>query len=152
LNRIACLQAWRGRRGGESAIAEFVSRVAEDMRRAHRRLGNLADLWHQLLPPEIVQCTALTGKRGGVLHVAADSAAVAFQLDRLLREGIESELRKRYGGTLVRIRIRVEPIDPNAPADHRARQAGTNSKSSRTGRSGSSNVYRSPGRRRSRNG
>jgi hypothetical protein len=152
LNRIQRLQAWRGRRGGESAIADFVSRVAEDTRRAHRRLGNLADLWQQLLPPEIVQCTALTGMRGGVLHVAADSAAVAFQLDRLLRGGIESELRHGYGGTLTRIRIRVEPLDPNGPADNRARQAKITSKSKQAGRASASNTYRSSSRRCSRKG
>lgn len=116
LQRIGQLQAWRGRRPFDPSIAGFVSAVADGAQRTQRRLGELAELWQELLPPEIANQTALAGLRGGVLQVTADSSAVSFELDRLLRGGVEADLRRRYRGTLVRIRIRVEQIAAGANA------------------------------------
>jgi hypothetical protein len=116
LQRLLQLQASRGRRPADASIAGPVLSVADSAQRTQRRLGELAELWQELLPRDLVQHTALAGFRGGVLQVTTDSAATSFELDRLLRGGIEAQLRRRFRGTLVRIRMRVEPLDPLATA------------------------------------
>jgi hypothetical protein len=110
LAQLTQLQTLRGRRAFEPSIANSVVSVAGDAQRAHKRLGALAELWQEILPPPIVQATALASMRGGVLQVTADSSAVSFELDRLLRGGAEAQLRQRYRGTLTRIRVRVQPL------------------------------------------
>ncbi len=59
------------------------------------------------MPAEIVARTRLTALRGGVARVVVDSASTAYELDRMLRGGLEQQLRRRFRGTLVRIRISI---------------------------------------------
>src|SRR5687767_2629587 len=84
LDEIKQLQAWRGRRGGDPSIARLVALAGDNAERTHRRLGQLIDLWQQLLPAEVASRTVLAGIRNGVLLVKVDSAATAFEVDRLL--------------------------------------------------------------------
>jgi hypothetical protein len=56
---------------------------------------------------ELAGRTRVTAIRGGVVHVAADSASTVYELDRLLRGGLEQEIRRRYQATLTRIKVTV---------------------------------------------
>jgi hypothetical protein len=123
LTRIAQLQSWRGRKTFEPSIARAVLSVADQAQRTQRRLGELADLWQELVPGEVAAQSALAGLRSGVLHVLADSAAAAFELDRLLRSGLEAELRTRYRGTLSRVRVRVGSLEHEQNASPRSDRA-----------------------------
>lgn len=135
LLRIEQLQAWRGRRIGDPSIAGTVLSLASETSRLQRLLGDITDLWLQLVPPEIVAHTALTALRGGVLHVTADSAAVSFQLDRALRAGLETELRRHYRGTLLRVRLRVQPLEnPTTGGATSAQRRGQQSRAPSGGR------------------
>jgi hypothetical protein len=104
---IERLRKQRVRGPREESLSEFMSITGAETRRTQAKLGRLIALWQDLVPRELVDHTALTGFRGGVLHVLADSAAVSFQLDRLLRCGLMDELRQRFNGTLTRVRVRV---------------------------------------------
>lgn len=88
-----------------------VQSTAENARRTHKRLGSIIDLWELLVPAELATRTRIQHMRGGMLHVHVDSSATAYELDRLLREGLEQEIRSRYRGTLARVRVRVAPDD-----------------------------------------
>ena len=112
LDEIKQLQAWRGRRGGDPSIARLVAVAGDNAERTHRRLGQLIDLWQQLLPAQVASRTVLAGIRNGVLLVKVDSSATAFEVDRLLRGGVAAELRTRYRGTLLRVKTTVQPLDP----------------------------------------
>lgn len=111
LDEIKQLQAWRGRGRGDPSIAKLVGSAGDKAERTHRRLGQLIDLWQELMPKEVVERSVLGGLRNGVLVVKVDSAATAFDVDRLLRGGVEADLRKRYRGTLLRVKTSVEPLD-----------------------------------------
>jgi hypothetical protein len=87
------------------SIARDVTAVARHAARTQRRLGTIIELWEAVIPSELAAHTAVTGLRGGVLFVRADSAAVAYELDRRLRDGLEQALRSRFPSTLVRIRV-----------------------------------------------
>ena len=106
-HEIRRLQSLRGRRDKDLSIAGIIDSVQEQAIRTNKRLGELIELWDELVPAPIAEATTLIGLRGGVLRVAADSSAVAYELDRHLREGLLAELRGRYRGTLARVKVQL---------------------------------------------
>ncbi len=71
-----------------------------------RQLGQLAELWTQQVPEALASRTRLVGLSRGVLHVEADDSATVYELDRLLRGGLERELLLAFKGPSLR-RVRV---------------------------------------------
>ena len=104
---IEKLREHRTRPERDTSIASLVRQTAESAARTHRRLGEIIELWEQVIPAELAAHTRITTLRGGMLYVDADSASDRFELDRVLREGAEQELRRRYGGTRVGVRVKI---------------------------------------------
>lgn len=111
IQQIKQLQAWRGRKPRDLSIAALMEAAVEDAAKTHKKLGELIELWRELLPEEVASQTVLTGFRSGVLQVKVDSSATMFEVDRLLRGGVEAELRRRFRGSLSRVRTRIGPLD-----------------------------------------
>ncbi len=109
LRQIEQLRRHRVRGGRDPSITRFVEAVQDQATRSHRKLGQLIDLWEQVIPPEIARRTALTGLRGGTAHVAVDSASTSYEVDRLLREGALGVLKRQFKGSLHRVRVRIAP-------------------------------------------
>lgn len=97
----------RARRRPPLTICGDVRAVAAEATRTHRRLGHLIELWEAMVPREVADHTTLVALRRGVAHVSVDSASTGYELDRLLRGGLTEDLRRRFRGTLVRVKIRV---------------------------------------------
>ena len=106
-SEIEKLRGFRQWRGKDVSITALVSAQQRQAASVHRRLGELIELWTEHVPPNIAAHTTLTTMRGGVLHVAAESSAVRFEADRLLRGGLLAELRRHYRGTLSTVKITV---------------------------------------------
>ncbi len=101
----------RTRRDTAHALGEFLPKqYARDVDRPYRRLGALADLWQTQIPERIASKTALASFNRGVLTVHVVDSTTRYDLDRLLRGGIEAELRRSFrGGTLNRVKVVVKP-------------------------------------------
>ncbi|HRP62429.1 MAG TPA: DUF721 domain-containing protein [Phycisphaerales bacterium] len=108
---IEQLREHRARPQRETTMDGVIRSIADSARRTHKKLGSMIELWEQLVPAEIASHTAVVGLTRGVLHVHVDSASTAYQLDRLLREGLETQLRDTYRGTLVRVRTKIGPLE-----------------------------------------
>ncbi len=108
---IEQLRRHRQRRERDLSIAQLVGAMADDARRTQRRLGALIDLWSQMVPRELEKHSRVVGVRGGVAAVQCDSASTKYELDRLLRQGLEQELRMRYPSTLTKIRLTVGDVE-----------------------------------------
>jgi len=107
LREIERLRELRQRPQRDLSITGIVRSMSDTARKTQKRLGAIIELWEELLPPELAARTRIQHIRGGTLHVHVDSSATSYELDRLLREGLERELRSRYRGTLMRVRLRV---------------------------------------------
>jgi hypothetical protein len=70
-----------------------------------RQLGQLAEVWDELIPQPIRDHTALDKFHRGVLTVIVDSAAHRFQLQTLLMGGLLRELQRRFSGALDKVRV-----------------------------------------------
>jgi hypothetical protein len=100
-------QAKAARASARWPVGGLVASVRQSVSRTDHRLGQLMDLWLELVPEALVGQTRLTAYRGGRLYVSVDGAAARFELDRLLRGGLEAHLRQRFAGTLSGVRLRV---------------------------------------------
>ncbi len=82
-----------------------------------RRFGRLIDAWEAVLPGELAKRTAITALRGGVAHVVADSSPVAYEVNRVLREGALAALRAQTGAAVARVKVTVgRASPPGAPS------------------------------------
>jgi hypothetical protein len=80
----------------------------DSVERPYKQLAAVAPLWCRLLPPELLQHTRLEGLSRGALRVAVDCSSRLYELDRLLRSGLEQQIVSTYRSpTLRRIVLRV---------------------------------------------
>lgn len=101
------MRQWRSRPGRDQTLSFLVDHVKSHVVRPHRQVGQLAELWQELVPAEMVERTTLTSFTRGILTVHVADSATLYQLDRLLRGGIEQQLRQRCNTTLRSVRLKV---------------------------------------------
>ncbi|MCH2160302.1 MAG: DUF721 domain-containing protein [Phycisphaerales bacterium] len=107
----------RNRRGERDyAIVGLLEGIRREASRSRKASGNFVDAWEAVVPPEFVRETRVKGLSGGVARVGVRSSAMQYELDRLLRTGLLSELRAAFGGLLRRVKVETDP-DPKAWGD-----------------------------------
>ncbi len=111
LRDLQRLRELRQRRPRDVSITSLIESQKRQAGKAQQQIGELAELWAELVPEPLRMRTSLLGMRGGVLHVAADSSSVAFELDRCLRESLLSKLRNRYHSTLMRVKVQLKSAE-----------------------------------------
>jgi len=76
------------------SLAEF---LPEHFEREHRkpfdRLGEFIEKWAEIMPPEIVERSRLSAFARGVLTIHVDGSSTLYAADRLLKSGLEAQLR-----------------------------------------------------------
>ena len=80
-----------------------------DVAKPFKQLGDLTELWVGLLPAHLVERTRLVGLSRGVLHVEVDNPAAHFEIDRLLRGGLQKQLIEGHKGPAFR-KVQVKVI------------------------------------------
>tara|TARA_B100001059_G_scaffold196568_2_gene201619 strand:+ start:14339 stop:14680 length:342 start_codon:yes stop_codon:yes gene_type:complete len=107
IDHLKKLKEWRGPRQRPSVYQVALERIQRDAKRTHRHLGDFIEHWYELLPDEIAVRTNIDSVRGGTIYVRADNSAVAFEVDRFLREGALANLRRCCSITVADIKVRV---------------------------------------------
>ncbi|MEM1108675.1 MAG: DciA family protein [Planctomycetota bacterium] len=106
---VEALRDRRVRPEPDRSLGFLADQFKRDVARPFKQLGDLAALWEELLPADVVAGTRLESLQRGVLSVAVDSSARLYEVDRRLREGLEAELITRHKGTAFRkVKLRVE--------------------------------------------
>lgn len=73
-----------------------------DVAKPYKQLGDLSALWQDLVPAALVDKSRLVGLSRGVLHVEVDNPAAHFEIDRLLRGGLQKQLIQSHKGAAFR--------------------------------------------------
>lgn len=106
---VESLRDHRNRPDRDLSLGYLAKQFQRDVAKPHKQLADLVGLWAELVPPELAAHTRLLGLARGVLRVAVDSTARNYELDRLLRGGLERELVTRHKGAAMRkIKLIVE--------------------------------------------
>lgn len=105
LNR---LRRWRNRPDPDLTLGFLKKQFELEVRRPHEQLNSIAGLWQSMVPHGLAQHTQLESLHHGVLRVSVDSSAHLYELDRLLRTGLERRLAAHHQGpALRRVKLRV---------------------------------------------
>jgi hypothetical protein len=101
------LRGWRNRRGRDLTLAGLAEQVNRTVIRPHKQVAGLAVLWRELVPAALLERTALASFARGVLTVEVPDSTTLYEIDRLLRGGLERQLRAASTMPLRRVRCRV---------------------------------------------
>lgn len=70
-----------------------------------RQVGQLAQIWDDVIPESIRDHTALESYQSGILTVMVDSASHRFQLQTMLTGGVMKAIQERFNAALNKIRL-----------------------------------------------
>ena len=103
------MRSLRVRPERDLSLGFLADQFQREVARPFKQLGDLVDLWNELLPGDVASGTRLESLQRGVLSVAVDSSARLYEVDRRLREGVEQQLITQHRGTaLRRVKLRVD--------------------------------------------
>jgi len=111
IERLKRLRQVKVRPEPDLSLAFLRRQFEQQVAKPFRQLGPIAQLWGELLPAELVAHTKLEGLSRGELRVSVDSSSRLYELNHLLRNGVEQDLIGRHKGSLSRIRLQVGQID-----------------------------------------
>ncbi|MEX0885449.1 MAG: DciA family protein [Phycisphaeraceae bacterium] len=103
LKRLRTHRVWKD---ADLSLGFMKKQFKRDIERPYKQLAGLAELWQRLVPTELARHARLDRLNQGILHVAVDSSAHLYELDRLLREGLERELVRAATASPIR-RVRL---------------------------------------------
>lgn len=102
------------------SLAFMTEQFKREVEKPHQQLGDLAELWRELVPQRLIAHCRLIGLGRGTLYVEADHAAAHFEIDRLLRSGLQTDLIKRHKGPAFRrVQVKLAGRSNTEPADPR---------------------------------
>ncbi|MEM1356309.1 MAG: DciA family protein [Planctomycetota bacterium] len=117
--RLDLLRQSRSLPRKDLSLGFMTEQFNRDVEKPYRQLGDLAELWREIVPDRLLTHCRLVGLSRGTLHVEADHAAAHFEIDRLLRSGLQTDLIKRHKGPAFRrVQVRLagrsdsESVDP----------------------------------------
>lgn len=100
--RLDRLRGWRNRRERDLSLGFLKKYAKQHIERPFKQFGDLTALWQEKVPAPLQEHTRLDRLSRGVLHVSVDSSAHLYELDRLLRSGLERELIQNHRGPAFR--------------------------------------------------
>lgn len=112
-NRLDQLRQWRNvKPEPDLSLAYVRDDFKKRVERPYKQLALIVPLWEQLVPENLVKHSHLVRLDRGVLHVQVDSSARLYELDRLLRTGLEQRLIVNHRGPAFRrVKLRLGRID-----------------------------------------
>lgn len=113
--QLGRLRGWRNRKTPDLSMGFIKAQFKREVERPYKQLGAIVELWEQFVPADVLPHTRLESLARGVLRVIVDSSSQLYELDRLLRGGIERQLIMAHKGPAFRkVQLRVGRIDPPA--------------------------------------
>jgi hypothetical protein len=107
-HRLQRLRGFRNRPEPDLTLGFLARQFKHEVAKPHKQLGALAEAWMRLTPMELLPFTRLDGYGRGTLRVSVTDSAKLYELDRLLREGMQQRLAvESKTPTLRRVKLSV---------------------------------------------
>ena len=105
------LRRRRNRADPDLSLGFLKQQFKREIEKPAKQLQAVAGLWVELVPEPLVKASRLESLSRGVLHVTVRSSVALYELDSLLRTGLERELVRRHTGPAFRrVKLRVGPV------------------------------------------
>lgn len=107
--RLELLRRYRVWPQRDLSLGFLTQQFKQQVQRPYRQLAGVSEVWQQLVPAALLTHTRLEGLSRGTLTVIVDSSARLYELDGLLRQGLQTRLIEACrGASLRRVRLRQE--------------------------------------------
>lgn len=111
------LRRYRNRPEDDQTLGFLKDQFKREVEKPHKQLAKLVCLWGELVPDEIARHTRLDSLSRGTLRIAVDSSARLYELDRLLRAGLQQQLIRAHTGPAIRkVQLHVDDFTRDAPS------------------------------------
>ena len=107
---IRNLRRWRDGEEKDLSLSFVAEHVRRQIGKPHKQLGELSTLWTRHVPAHLLEQTALASLSRGVLTVRVADSATLYELDRLMRAGLEMRIRAAAPATLRRIKLTIAAV------------------------------------------
>ena len=101
------MRVYRGRREPDLSVAAMAAALERATAQRQRALGDVIDVWNELVPERVRGYTAVDGLAQGTLTLTVASSSASYELSRVLRDGLERTLVARMPTRIRRIKVRV---------------------------------------------
>lgn len=116
--RLDRLRKYRNRTMPDQSLAFMANQFKREVAGPFKQLEQAGQVWQQLVPEALVSRTRLIRVFRGVLHVGVDSSATMYELDRLMRDGLERQITTSIKGRAIqRIALRLDAGASQTPAE-----------------------------------
>lgn len=105
--KLEQLRRWRNRPPRDLTLSFLPEHFKRSIEKPHQQLGQLVEIWRQWMPARLLERTTLASLQRGVLTVHVPDSATLYELDRLLRGGVEAAIRGQFKATLQKVRLKV---------------------------------------------
>lgn len=107
-DHLSNLRRWRNKAEPDLSLGFLPKFFKKEVQKPYQQLGALVEIWQRLIPPELAVQTRLQGLSRGVLQVVVGSSSALYQIDRLLRQGVQQQIITEHRGPAFRkIQLRV---------------------------------------------
>lgn len=109
------LRQHRVRRDLDLSLSFLAPQFKREIERPYKQLKELVALWLEHVPDDLAKRTRLEGLSRGVLRVSVESSVYLYELDRLLRSGLERRIVTAYRKSAMRriqLRVAQTPMNP----------------------------------------
>ncbi|MCE9590891.1 MAG: DUF721 domain-containing protein [Planctomycetes bacterium] len=106
------LREWRNKPERAKMLGDFLpGQFKREIEKPYKQLATIAPVWMELVPAELAAHTRLESFSKGVLRVVVDSSSRLYELDRLLREGLQERIITAHKGPAFRkVQLKVGAV------------------------------------------
>lgn len=105
------LREWRNRKEADLSLHFLQNDFKHDIQKPYKQLCQMTEVWTRLVPAELLKQTRLESLSRGVLRVVVGSSSSLYELDRLLRQGLQKQIITEHKGPAVRkIQLRIGQV------------------------------------------
>ncbi|MHC4993590.1 MAG: DciA family protein [Planctomycetota bacterium] len=104
------LRQWRNRKPRDLTLGYLKKYVARKYTRPLSQMGPFAELWQEALPPRLHRRTALVALHNGVLTIHVADSPTLYQIDRLMRSGLERQLKSQSKAAITCIKLKLGAV------------------------------------------
>jgi predicted nucleic acid-binding Zn ribbon protein len=105
--RLNQLRKWRNPAEHDFSLGQLSKQFKREVEKPFKQLKAVVELWQEMVPEQLAKHTRLESMQRGLLKVTVSGSTRLYELDRLLRQGLERQMiiaRKDSGLRKIKLR------------------------------------------------
>lgn len=101
------MRPFRARHERDVSMESALQAIERELRNQRDTVGDVIDVWNRVAPPSVRDLASVVGVSAGTLTLAVASSGAAYEIGRVLRDGLERQMVQQMPARVKRIKVRV---------------------------------------------